>query len=149
MAEELRGGYTQATDLAEHLVQICGVDYRTAYLVVGRTVRAASSAGVPGIGITGDLIDQAALEQTGRSWGLAGADLSEVLDPWKIVLSRGAQGGAAPAALGRMTEELHRSLDELSAAAAARLAGYDHAEQALLQTARAAWADQSATGRTP
>jgi argininosuccinate lyase len=65
------------------------------------------------------------------------------------VLSRGAQGGAAPAALGRMTEELHRSLDELSAAAAARAAGYDRAEQALLATARAVGADQSPTGSTP
>jgi argininosuccinate lyase len=149
MAEELRGGYTQATDLAEHLVQVCGVDYRTSYLVVGRTVRAASRAGVPGIGITGEMLDHAAVEQTGRAWGLAGADLSEVLDPWKIVLSRGALGGAAPAALGRMTEELHRSLDELSAAAAARAAGYDRAEQALLATARAVGADQSPTGSTP
>ncbi len=48
MAEQLRAGYTQATDLAEHLVQACGVDYRSAYVVVGRTVREASRAGIPG-----------------------------------------------------------------------------------------------------
>ncbi|MCA1720337.1 MAG: argininosuccinate lyase, partial [Actinobacteria bacterium] len=76
MAEELRVGYTQATDLAEHLVQTCGVDYRTAYLVVGRVVRAASRAGIPGGEITGVMIDRAAEEHTGRSWGLAGTDLS-------------------------------------------------------------------------
>ena len=138
MAEELRAGYTQSTDLAEHLVQTCGVDYRTAYVVVGRTVRAASQAGIPGMKITGEMIDEAAREYTGQSWDLAGADLSEVLDPWQIVLSRQAQGGAAPPAVQRMTANLRASLDGLDAAAVERAASYDRAEQALLDAARAA-----------
>jgi argininosuccinate lyase len=138
MAEELRAGYTQSTDLAEHLVQTCGVDYRTAYVVVGRTVRTASQAGIPGMKITGEMIDEAAREYTGQSWDLAGADLSEVLDPWQIVLSRQAQGGAAPPAVQRMTANLRASLDELDAAAVERAASYDRAEQALLDAARAA-----------
>jgi argininosuccinate lyase len=137
MAEELSRGYTQATDLAEHLVQTCGVDYRTAYVVVGLTVRAASREGVPGGGITGEMIDRAAAGHTGRSWGLAGADLSAVLDPWQIVLSRGAQGGAAPAALAAMVGSLRTTLTELDATAAARAAGFDRVEQALLDAARA------------
>lgn len=137
MAEELRRGYAQATDLAEHLVQRCGVDYRTAYLVVGDTVRAASREGVPGMAITGEMIDRAAVEHTGRPWGLAGADLSEVLDPWQIVLSRRAQGGAAPDALAAMVTSLRRALGELAASARQRTAGFDRAEQRLLDTARA------------
>jgi argininosuccinate lyase len=137
MAEELRAGYTQSTDLAEHLVQACGVDYRTAYVVVGRTVRAASRTGIPGMKITGAMIDEAALEHTGRSWGLAGVDFSEVLDPWQIVLSRQAQGGAAPAALRRMTGNLRVSLDELDATVGERTAVHDRAERALLAAARA------------
>ena len=36
MAEALDDGYTQATDLSEFIVQTCGVDYRSAYDVVGR-----------------------------------------------------------------------------------------------------------------
>ena len=137
MAEELARGYTQATDLAEHLVQAVGVDYRTAYVVVGRTVRAASRAGVPGAAITGEMIDEAAVEHTGRSFGLAGTDLSEVLDPWRIVLTRGAEGGAAPDALADMVTALRTGLDDLDARAAARTAGFDRAEQELLDTARA------------
>ncbi len=138
MAEELRAGYTQATDLAEHLVQSCAVDYRTAYVVVGRTVRAASRAGIPGMKITGEMIDEAARECTGRSWGLTGADLSEVLDPWQIVLSRRAQGGAAPSALRHMVGNLRATLHELDGAVGERSAAYDRAERALLEAARAA-----------
>jgi len=43
----------RATDLAEYLVQTLGVDYRTAYVVVGQTVRAASRAGVRAAGSPG------------------------------------------------------------------------------------------------
>ncbi|WP_433786367.1 argininosuccinate lyase [Actinomycetospora sp. CA-101289] len=136
LAEEVRGGYTQATDLAEYLVQACDVDYRTAYVIVGRTVRAASRAGVPGVAITGDMIDEAAVEHRGTPLGMAGRDLSAVLDPWQIVLSRGARGGASPEALGRMTTALHADLTALATAAADRLAGYETAEGALLDAAR-------------
>jgi argininosuccinate lyase len=88
--------------------------------------------------ITGEMIDEAAREYTGQSWDLAGADLSEVLDPWQIVLSRQAQGGAAPPAVQRMIANLRASLDELDAAAVERAASYDRAERALLDAARAA-----------
>jgi argininosuccinate lyase len=136
LAEEVREGYTQATDLAEFLVQACDVDYRTAYLIVGRTVRAASRDGVPGIAITGEMIDRAAVEHRGTPLGVTGRDLSAVLDPWRIVLSRSARGGASPEALVRMTTSLRTDLTALATAAADRLAGHDAAETALLTTAR-------------
>jgi argininosuccinate lyase len=136
MSEELNRGYTQATDLAEYLVQTRSVDYRTAYLVVGRAVRAASRAGVPGAEITGQMIDDAALEQTGERWGLAGEDLAAVLDPWRIVQSRRAEGGAAPEALARMSSAMRGSLEQLAELAATRSAGFDQAERDLLRAAR-------------
>ncbi|MGD9990361.1 argininosuccinate lyase [Pseudonocardia sp.] len=137
MREELDRGYTQATDLAEHLVQRLGVDYRTAYVVVGNTVRAASRAGIPGGQITGAMIDEAAVAHTGRSWGLTGEDLSGVLDPVSIVASRRAEGGAAPDAVGDMVSRLRVDLDELARDATARTAGFDRSEEQLLATARA------------
>jgi argininosuccinate lyase len=138
MREELDRGYTQATDLAEYLVGLRGVDYRTAYVVVGNTVRAAAKAGIPGAGITGRMIDEAALAHTGSNWELAEEDLSAVLDPWQIVESRQAQGGAAPAALARMTDALRSSLGELAGEAARREATFDRAEEDLLALARRA-----------
>jgi argininosuccinate lyase len=135
MREELDRGYTQATDLAEYLVQRCGVDYRTAYIVVGNTVRAASRAGVPGAEITGQMIDDAALAQTADNWGMAGEDLTPVLDPWRIVESRTAEGGAAPVALAQMAGELRAELDALADAVADRVAVFNRAERELLRAA--------------
>ncbi|GAA1276859.1 argininosuccinate lyase [Pseudonocardia aurantiaca] len=137
MVEELRRGYTQATDLAEYLVQTCTVDYRTAYVVVGNAVRAASRAGVPGVEITGAMLDAAAVAHTGRSWGLAGRDLSAVLDPWQIVQSRTAQGGAAPQALTDMISQIGPVLDKIDADAARAAARFDRAENELMRAARA------------
>ena len=145
LAAEVRGGYTQATDLAEYLVQHADVDYRTAYLVVGRTVRAASAAGVPGVEITGEMIDRAAQEHCGRTLGMGGRDLGEVLDPWRIVLSRDARGGASPTAVGRMTADLRTQLDALAATAAERAEAHRLAEVTLLDSARAGAAPATGT----
>jgi len=106
-------------------------------VVVGNTVRAASRSGVPGVEITGAMIDDAAVAHTGRSWGLTGTDLSAVLDPWQIVRSRTAQGGAAPDALHKMVTSLQPELADLAAVAERRTERFDRAESALLAQARA------------
>src|SRR4029077_13063001 len=104
MARGLDDGYTQATDLSEFIVQCCGVDYRSAYDVVGRTVREASQQGVPGRLITGAMLDEAALAETGHTLGLTSMDLSAALDPRAITESRTATGGAASTAVGSMID---------------------------------------------
>jgi argininosuccinate lyase len=136
MWEELVGGFSQATDLAEYVMVKCGIDYRTAYVVVGHTVRAAARAGLRGVDITGEMLDTAALEHTGRSLGLAGTDLAPVLDPRQIVLTRTAAGGAAPAALESMVASCRAEADELSAAARRWRVGFEAAEEELLRRAR-------------
>ena len=119
LAAELAAGYTQATDLTEFIVQTCGVDYRSAYVVVGKTVREASRRGVAGKDITGDMLDEAAQAETGRSWGLADVDLAEALDARAIVATRVGVGGAAPSAVRAMiaqceqrAADIQRSIDE-------------------------------------
>jgi argininosuccinate lyase len=138
MREELDRGYTQATDLAEHLVELVGVDYRTAYVVVGNVVREAARAGIPGSAITGAMIDAAAEAHTGRTWGLADHDLAPLLDPRAIVATRTAEGGAAPSAIAAMVAQLRERLTELDARARERAERHRAAEEALLVTARAA-----------
>jgi argininosuccinate lyase len=136
MREQLDAGYTQATDLAEYLTCRLGVDYRTAYVVVGNVVRAASLAGVPGSAITGDMIDDAAAEHTGSAWGVTGADLSEVLDPERIVATRTAQGGAARAPFQHMLRDLRSSVADLRTSAERLARSFARAEQELLATAQ-------------
>lgn len=137
MAEEVRRGYSQATDLAEHIVQTCDVDYRTAYLIVGRVVRAAGRGGVPGTAITGEMVDEAAFAHLGRRLGMTGRDLSGLLDPWAIVLSRDARGGAAPQEVMRMAATTSAQADELADAARTRLDAFTDADERLLAAARA------------
>ncbi|MGZ4599784.1 argininosuccinate lyase [Oryzihumus sp.] len=136
MAQELDAGYTQATDLCEHIVQTCGVDYRSAYVVVGRTVREASRRGVPGRAITGEMLDQVALAETGRAWGLTGRDLARVLDPAAIVASRTGTGGAAPAAVRAMVAQCRQQARELEDTVRGRRQDLDGATALLLERAR-------------
>jgi argininosuccinate lyase len=141
MREELDAGYTQATDLTEYIVQICEVDYRSAYVVVGNTVREASKRGIAGKDITGELLDEMAFAETGRRWGLSGHDLSGVLDPMSIVATRSATGGAAPPAVATMIAHCQERADKLAATVEARRADLDAAIDTLLGQARAGAAE--------
>lgn len=145
---ELGAGYTQATDLAEHLVRTAGVDYRTAYVVVGEVVRDASRRDIPGAAITAEMIEAVALERTGRRWGITDADLAAVLDPWQIVLSRTAEGGAAPARTRDMITDLRAETARVGAAVTTGRERIDEAETRLLRRARSV-VDQPSSSSQP
>lgn len=132
----LTDGFSQSTDLAEYVMLTTGVDYRTAYRVVGQTVREASKRGLRGVDITGADLDEAAEVLLGRSLGLADVDLGPVLDPRRIVETRGAEGGASPAVVRAMAEEIGKQAASLRQAAIDQLADYDRAEQAVVNEAR-------------
>ena len=135
LAEELAAGYTQATDLTEFIVQTCGVDYRGAYVVVGKTVREASRRGIAGRDITGAMLDEAARAETGRSWDLTDVDLAEALDARAIVATRVGVGGAAPSAVRAMIAQCEKRADYLRRAIAERRQGLQQAERQLLEDA--------------
>jgi argininosuccinate lyase len=131
MADALTGGFTQATDLAEHIVTACGIDYRTAYLIVGRTVQAASAQGKRGVDITAKMLDEAAYEVHGRPLELTDEDIAPVLDPGLIVSTRAARGGAAPQAVEEMIASCRARAAALRVAAEAAEADFDAAETSL------------------
>ncbi|MGZ4639935.1 MAG: lyase family protein [Actinomycetes bacterium] len=137
----LEAGFCQATDLAEYVMLTCGLDYRTAYQVVGVAVRTAHEAGLRGIDLNGEMLDEAARQYAGRPLGLAGVDLSEVLDPRRIVATRTAAGGAAPEVVEAMAASCAEQATELCAAARASRASFAAAERALLDAAAALAAD--------
>jgi argininosuccinate lyase len=136
MEQALLGGFSQATDLAEHVMQSCGVDYRTAYLVVGRAVTRAGREGLRGVDLTGEMLDRAAEEQIGRPLGLTGADLSSVLDPRAIVQTRSAPGGAAPEVVERMAAGCADTASALATRTVALRAAHHRAVDELLRVAR-------------
>ena len=131
----LEQGFCQSTDLAEYVMQTCSLDYRTAYQVVGIAVRRANAAGLRGLDLDGRMLDEAAVEQTGEPLGLTGRDLSEVLDPRRIVETRTAAGGAAPAVVEQMAGACRAEADALRALAVSRAQIYADAEASLLARA--------------
>ena len=136
MAHGLDDGYTQATDLSEFIVQTCDVDYRSAYDVVGRTVRKASNEGIPGRQITGAMLDEAAIAVTGERLGLAATDLEPALDPRVIIETRRGTGGAAPAAVESMLAQCEKKADDLGSAVERRRTALDRTKRQLLEQAR-------------
>jgi argininosuccinate lyase len=135
MWEVLLSGFSQATDLAEHVMLTCDVDYRTAYLVVGRAVRAASERGMRGVDLTGELLDAAAVDQIGRPLGLAGSDLSTVLDPRAVIETRIGAGGAAPAVVRDMATRCRLEAVAMTDRIKALAAAFADAETMLIRRA--------------
>ncbi len=135
MWESLVAGFSQATDLAEFVMQSCGVDYRSAYVVVGSAVRQASRQGLRGVDLTGEMLDEAARAEIGRPLGLSGRDLSGVLDPKAVVLTRVVAGGAAPRVVREMVASCRVSAAARRRDAQGRQAALEQAEKALVRLA--------------
>jgi len=142
MRAALESGFSQATDLAEYVMQTCAIDYRSAYRVVGHAVRQASAVGLRGSDIDGALLDSSATEIIGRPLGLTGRDLSAALDPWQIVVSRTTLGGAAPDEVIRMADQAAAQARELADEAQRWREAYRAAEDALIAAARRGAAGQ-------
>jgi argininosuccinate lyase len=135
MRAELLAGFSQATDVAEYVMLASGVDYRSAYLVVGEAVRQAAAAGLRGVDITGTMLDQAAQSQLGQGLGLADHDLAHVLDPAKIVASRMLSGGAAPTVVRDMAASCAAQAADRGTAMMTRTRRFDAAEASLIRAA--------------
>lgn len=84
-----------ATDLADELALRGGVDYRTAYRIVGRAVARALE---DGSGITSASLDDAARIVTGAPMPSSDVpfDVAAILDPAALIASRRESGGCAP-----------------------------------------------------
>lgn len=146
MLEVLESGFAQATDLADHVMRLCGIDYRTSYRIVGEAVRRASAAGLRGADIDGALLDESAAEVAGRPLGLSGRDLSAALDPWQIVSSRRALGGADPDEVARMARDAAAQAADLASQAREGARRRQAAEDALVAAARRCAATPSDRG---
>ena len=135
MYDALEGGFSQAADLADYILATCGLDYRTAYDVVGTCLRTASAQGLRGVDITAAMLDEAARERTGEPLRLTDAELHDVLDPRTIVSTRVVVGGAAPDVLRDMARRCLADAEASAARSRELRTAFDAAESALLQAA--------------
>ena len=132
----LEASFAQATDVAELVMQVCGIDYRSAYHIVGKAVRAASRRGLRGVDLDSAMLDAVAKDAIGRPLGVSDARLAEVLDPRRVVLSRTARGGAAPAEVARMSSERIADAGALRTSASEWGSRFGRAEANLVAAAR-------------
>ncbi|MGI9384479.1 MAG: argininosuccinate lyase [Methyloligellaceae bacterium] len=132
MWQVLENGFSQATDLAEHIMLTSGIDYRTAYRVAGEAVKTASRDGLRGIDIDARVIDQAAQRIGGQALSLDPGELAVALDPQAIVAARKASGGAAPDVVAAMAEQNAESARRHVARATGQLARFADVEKALV-----------------
>ncbi len=82
-------GYSTATDLADWLVRVLGLPFRTAHHVTGTLVKTAEAKGVP--------LSRLLLAEMQAVEPRITAGVYDVLDPERSVASRTSFGGTAPA----------------------------------------------------
>ncbi len=135
----LDNGFSQATDLADHLMVACGLDYRSAYRIVGTAVHRVAASGRRGLDVTVDDLSDASRQLTGSPLELDVEALAHALDPAAIVASRIGTGGAAPGPAKAMVEEVADWAEALAATAQQRADAFAAADAAVrAQAARVA-----------
>jgi argininosuccinate lyase len=117
LGEQLVSQFTAAADLAEALTQHFGLDYRTAYRVVGRAVAVAVDRGEVLLPVTAEL-------------------LTAATDPVRAVMARDAPGGASPRRVREHALGVQRRVEAARCWNIDRRAGIAQAETALLEAAR-------------
>ncbi|HNX40358.1 MAG TPA: argininosuccinate lyase [Methanothrix sp.] len=123
-------GFSTATELADSLVRITKMPFRTAHRIVG-----CIASGSSGIGPDLADLDEAALEIAGyraSERGYTGADLLVALDPKGNVAVRSNTGGPAPAETERMVRDRRAKIEAGKARLAERQARTDGALKELL-----------------
>ena len=135
LAAAAAGSFTGAADLAEVLVLGNGLDYRSAYRVVGRAVADALSAGRPSIEAAE--LTRLARELLSIDLEIPAAEVNAALDPEMILTTRTALGGSAPARVHDHCATLRQQVDRATAwreAEKARVAAAEHTLRAAAAT---------------
>jgi len=131
-ARRVRDGFALATDVAEVITLTTGIDYRSAYRVVGLAVARARDGGP----LDAAGLDEAAGELLGRPLGLGAAALADALDPAAALATRTVPGGAAPEPMDAMLAECRTAVAEARRSSEAARAVVTQAEDGLVDLAR-------------
>jgi len=102
--QKCRENFSTVTDLADALVEKCGLAFREAHTIVGEVVREAMEKGLVSTMITADMVESAAIRAVEKEVRLGEEDVVEALDPRKAVGRRGLTGGPSPEQTRGMVE---------------------------------------------
>ncbi|HWM08563.1 MAG TPA: lyase family protein [Solirubrobacteraceae bacterium] len=125
----LRDSPAMATDLAEAISLATGLDYRSAYRIVGRALAAGP--------VDAMALDAAAREVLGRPLDLDPALVAGALDPAAALAARTVPGGAAPEPMDAMLARCRETVDGARGWIDAERSAIEAAERDLVALARA------------
>ncbi|MDQ2959444.1 MAG: lyase family protein [Candidatus Dormibacteraeota bacterium] len=135
MAARAAEHFAVATDIAEEITLSAGIDYRSAYRMVGQAVAAALAAGATVIDLGG--IAAAARSVLGGAHDWDPGPLEAAADPRQAVSTRTCLGGAAPNAVRDHCRDVRRRLTTAQTWHAERSIAAESADAALVAEARA------------
>ncbi len=121
MLERARSGYSAATELANELVRIDGLDYRTAHDVVQTFILESVRQGLSSREAKIEILQAAAQEVVGKNLSISEEQLRQGLDPVHFVKVTNCRGGVAPEEVARMIKERRKRLAEARARHVARI----------------------------
>jgi argininosuccinate lyase len=134
LREQAASHFIAGADLAEELSLRCGLDYRTAYRVVGRAIAVAADRGDKELTLT--LVRAAANEVTGAPVPITAEMLATATDPVAAVAARNAPGGASPPRVREHARQVRRRVAAARRWNQIRRARIARAEADLLAAAR-------------
>lgn len=129
-------GFVGAADLADEIALEAGIDYRTAYTVVGRAVRDLVESGADASTLDARLIAAAAEAVTGAPLEISDDIVALALDPGESARSRTQRGSSNPKELARMIVECRAEIERRKNWSAARAAAAAEARGRLFELAR-------------
>jgi argininosuccinate lyase len=125
----LRERSAMATDVAEAVSLATGLDYRSAYRVVGRAVAAGA--------LDADGLDAASREILGQRLAVDPKAVADALDPVAAIAARTVAGGAAPEPMDSMLADCRDMVARTRAWIEREHGAIEDAEQQLVAGARA------------
>ncbi|MFW9903234.1 MAG: argininosuccinate lyase [Candidatus Thorarchaeota archaeon] len=115
LSQRASEGFSQATDLADLIIQEKEIDYRSAHQIVGKIVKDSVQMNKKRFRLTPEIIDEAANKVLRKKLHLTQQHIDSILDPKSIVETRQGPGGAARVRVEEMVIDCQKILQEISA----------------------------------
>ena len=110
MLRHAREGFSTASELAAVMLREKGTPWRVAHAIVAGVVRKLDKSAKTAAAITPGVIDEVAIDVTGKPLGLSDDSIQAAIDPTRFVEAMVSQGGAAPSEVKRMIVARRREL---------------------------------------
>jgi len=147
LMEATNSGFLTALDLAEQVVQRCGLSFREAHRLVGALVRKCLADGKRLTDLRAEEIRRISSKTIGKEVGLSKGFLRTALDPHLCLLRRDHTGSPNPSEVRRMLRSRRRHLDGYESDLGARLGAIRSSENLLSRTVKRYMRERRGDGR--